>query len=207
MDRKPDVDLGAVAALLRRVFRGSPRPTFERTADGVATQVYRVFRGTGTYYLRVAEEAHEDLGTDADLLQRLRGLGVSVAEVVHVEAFDADIGRSVLITTEVPGRSLAETTDPGEAALVAEAAGQDLALVNSIDVEGFGFIRRRGRGWPLRGEHRCYAAFLTSHLPGTWPGPLEQLFTSTSWTSSAACSTTSAPGHRRARPSRTGTST
>jgi aminoglycoside phosphotransferase (APT) family kinase protein len=177
VERKPDVDLGAVSALLRRVFDGPPRPTFERTADGVATQVYRVSRGTDTFYLRVAEEAHEDLSTDAELHQRLQDLGISVAEVVHVEAFDADIGRSVMITTEVPGLSLAETTDPGAAATVAEAAGHDLALINSLPVNGFGFIQRRRAAWPLRAEHACYEGFLTSHLPQVWPGALEPLFT------------------------------
>lgn len=177
MERRPDVDLTAVASLLRRVLGSSPEPAFHRTADGVSTQVYRVARGSETFYLRVAEEAHEDLGTDAELHGRLRDLGVSVAGVVHVEAFDPDIGRSVMLTTEVPGASLAETTDPGEAAAVAEAAGRDLALINGLPVDGFGFVRRTGAGWPLRAEHASYEGFLTSHLPAAWPGALERLFT------------------------------
>ncbi len=178
MERKPDVDLAATAALLRRVFGGAPAPTFERTADGVATQVYRVFRGTDTFYLRVAEEADEHLGTDAELHQQLRDRGARVAEVVHIEAFDADIGRSVMITTEVRGGSLAEVTDPAAAAAVAEEAGHDLALINTIEVDGFGFVRRRGAGWPLRAEYPHYETFLTSHLEGR-AGALASLFTDT----------------------------
>jgi hypothetical protein len=43
------VDLTAVAALLRRVLGSSPKPAFERTADGVSAQVYRVSGGSETF--------------------------------------------------------------------------------------------------------------------------------------------------------------
>jgi aminoglycoside phosphotransferase (APT) family kinase protein len=151
--------------------------TYERTADGVSTQVYRVFRGTDVFYLRIAEQAGENLETDAELHHRLQGCGVKVADVVHVEPFNADIGRSTLITTEVPGVSLAEMSAPTVAASIIEEAGADLALINQIPVEGFGFVRRQGRGWPLRAEYLEYHSFAVSFLPRPWPGPLASLFT------------------------------
>jgi Ser/Thr protein kinase RdoA (MazF antagonist) len=174
LERKPDVDAAATAALLRRVFGCTP--SFARAPDGVSTRVYRVFHGTDTFYLRVAEERGEDLRTEAELHDRLRGLGVRVADVVHVEPLDAGIGRSVLITTEVPGTSLADVSDPGVAATVAEDAGCDLALLNAVPVDGYGFVRRHGPGWPLRAEHSRHSTFVTSHLPRRWPGPLASLF-------------------------------
>ncbi|TQM09068.1 aminoglycoside phosphotransferase family protein [Pseudonocardia kunmingensis] len=164
----------ATAALLQRVFGG--RPSFARTPDGVSTQVYRVFRGTGTFYLRVAEEPGDDLRTEADLHDRLRGLGVRVAEVVHVEPFVAGIDRSVLITTEVPGTSLAEVGNPVAAVTVAEEAGRDLALLGTVPVDGYGFVRRCGPGWPLHAEYPRHDAFVTSDLPRPWPGALAALF-------------------------------
>jgi Ser/Thr protein kinase RdoA (MazF antagonist) len=42
-------------------------------------------------------------------------------------------------------------------------------------VDGFGFVQRRGAGWPLRAEHPCYEGFLTSHLE-EWPRVLWPLF-------------------------------
>jgi Ser/Thr protein kinase RdoA (MazF antagonist) len=156
------------------VFGGTP--SFARTPDGVSTQVYRVFTGTGTFYLRVAEEPGDDLRTEAELHERLRALGVRVAEVVHVEPFVAGIDRSVLITAEVPGASLAEVDDPAVAAAVAEDAGRDLALLGSLPVDGYGFVRRLGPGWPLRAEYPCHDTFVTSHLPRPWPGVLASLF-------------------------------
>jgi aminoglycoside phosphotransferase (APT) family kinase protein len=176
MARKPDVDGAALAALVRRAFGTSVPVRCERTPEGVSTQVYRLVRGPETYYLRIAEEADENLETDAELHQRLLAVGVRVPRVVFVEPFDATIGRSVAITTEVPGASLAAAAcQPAVAKAVAEAAGEDLAVINRVMVDGFGWVRRRGPGWPLRAEHATYLAFLTSYLPASWPGPLGSL--------------------------------
>jgi aminoglycoside phosphotransferase (APT) family kinase protein len=177
MPRKPDIDASALAALTRRAFGASVPVTCERTPDGVSTQVYRLVRGSETFYLRVAEEADENLETDAELHRRLRALGVRVPWVVFVEPFDAAIGRSVVITTEVAGASLAETACSTEVArAVAEEAGEDLAGINGVVVDGFGWVRRRGSGWPFQAEHASYLPFLTSSLPADWPGPLGSLF-------------------------------
>jgi aminoglycoside phosphotransferase (APT) family kinase protein len=176
LTRKPDIDTGALDALLRKVFGTSLSVICQRTPDGVSTQVYRVWRGAETFYLRIAEEADENLETDAELHRRLRGLGVKVAEIVHVEPFNADIGRSTLVTTEVPGVSLAEISVPAIAASVAEEAGADLAIINQIPVDGFGFVRRRDQSWPLHAEYPDYETFVVSFLPRPWPGPLACLF-------------------------------
>jgi aminoglycoside phosphotransferase (APT) family kinase protein len=142
----------------------------------VSTQVYRVRRGSETFYLRIAEEADENLETDAELHERLRAAGVRVAGVVHVEPFDAGIGRSIMITTEVPGVPLTGTMTPSVAASVVADAGADLAVLNQVPVDGFGWVRRRGRGWPPRAEHVTYRAFAGSEFPHPWPGPLASVF-------------------------------
>lgn len=169
MTRKPDVPAPALEALLRTVF--GREVEWERTADGSTTPVYRV---AGSHYLRVAEEADEDLTTDAMLLDRLAGLGLRVPRVVHVVPFDAGIGRSVLVTTEIPGRPVAA----GDHAVpvVMAAAGAELAVLNQQPVTGYGWVRRDGSGWPVRAAHPDYAGFLRSELPEPWPGPLATLF-------------------------------
>lgn len=176
MARKPDVDPAAVGALLRSVFGASVPVTCQRTPEGVSTQVDRIVRGSETFHLRIAEEADENLETDAELHRRLCDLGVKVAGVVHVEPFNADINRSTMITTEVPGSSLAGISAPAIAASVAEQAGADLAVLNQVPVDGFGWVRRHGRRWPLHAEHPTYPPFAASYLPAPWPGPLAELF-------------------------------
>jgi aminoglycoside phosphotransferase (APT) family kinase protein len=176
LSRKADIDAAAIRALLHRVFGNSMPVTFQRTPDGVSTQVYRIQRGRAVFYLRIAEEPDENLETEAELHRRLRGLCVTVADIVHVEPFNADIGRSTLITTEIRGAPAADISDPALAASIVEQAGADLAIINQIPVDGFGFVRRRDRRWPLQAEYPHYESFLISFLPQPWPGPLASLF-------------------------------
>jgi Ser/Thr protein kinase RdoA (MazF antagonist) len=168
MTRKPDVAQRALEALLARVFGSAV--TFERTAQGVSTQVYRVFHGDEVFYLRIAEEPDDNLETDAHLHQELRQRGVKVAEVIHVNPFDDDIGRSTMVTTAVAGTAVES------AASVIEAAGADLAVINQVPVRGWGFVRRLGRGWPMLAAYPDHVSFSASSLPSPWPGRLADLF-------------------------------
>jgi aminoglycoside phosphotransferase (APT) family kinase protein len=176
LSRKADIDNAATAALLHRVFGTSAPVTYQRTPDGVSTQVYQIRRGPEVFYLRIAEEAEDNLEAEAELHRRLRSLGVKVPDIVHVEPFNPDIGRSTMITTEIPGMSAAEISEPALAASIVEQAGADLAIINRISVEGFGIVRRRDHGWPLQAELRQYENFLVQFLPRPWPGPLALLF-------------------------------
>jgi aminoglycoside phosphotransferase (APT) family kinase protein len=161
-------------AMLRRVL--GPRLSVARTPAGVAAQVYRVRTSGRVLYARVAEQDHEDLSVDAALLEHLGGLGVRVPRVVHVEPSEAALGRSVLIMGEVAGEPLAVCRQERAARRVARAAGGDLAVLNGVRVQGFGWVRRKAPVWPLRGTSRTYAEFVTSYLPDPWPGPLGALF-------------------------------
>ncbi|MEV4620193.1 phosphotransferase [Asanoa sp. NPDC049573] len=167
MTRRPDVPQGALEALLRRVF--GTAVTYERTPEGVSTQVYRVFSADEVFYLRIAEEPDENLETDAELHRQLRLRGVKVADVIHVSPFDEDIGRSAMVTTAVPGGASTAVASPA----VVEAAGADLAVINQVPVHGWGFVRRLGRGWPLRASYPDHASFAAS---SGWPGRLASLF-------------------------------
>jgi len=140
--RKPDVNLPAVRAIAAAVLPGSGRPLVERTARGVSTQVYRLRRGRVTLYLRVAEEDGASLGAEVLVHQMLRQRGARVPEVVHFEPHNDALGRSVMAVTEIPGRPI---SDGGSASSLATAlvdAGRDLAVINSIGVDGFGWVKR-----------------------------------------------------------------
>jgi aminoglycoside phosphotransferase (APT) family kinase protein len=175
MERRPDVDLQALHAMLRPML--GPELTVARTPAGLAAQVYRVHASGRVVYARIAEDQDEDLSVDAALLEHLRALGLRVPPVLHVEPFDQALGRSVLVTGEIAGEPLAAYRDQHAARRIAHAAGRDLALLNGVDVQGFGWIRRQPPAWPLRATSPTYAAFVTSYLPDPWPGPLGRLFT------------------------------
>src|SRR5262249_9715762 len=56
--------------------------------------------------------------------------------------FHPDLRRGYMVTTEIPGTSLAGHHRGVDLGPVLRAAGRDLAVINGIAVEGFGWIRR-----------------------------------------------------------------
>jgi len=170
------VDIALLGPVARRVFPGAGSVSVEPASPGRLLVVYRVRADGVIYYLRVAEEAGEDLTTDAQVLARLAGLGVRVPAVVHVEAEPGDLDRSFLVVAALAGQSLASRGTGEQACRAARAAGRDAALINAIEVEGFGWLRRDGSPG-LRAELACYGDFVASDLPGRWPGWLAGVFT------------------------------
>jgi hypothetical protein len=169
-------DITLLGPVVRRVFPAARSVSVEPASAGRLLVVYRVRADGVSYYLRVAEEAGEDLTTDAQVLARMAGLGVRVPVVVHVEAEPGDLDRSFLIVAALAGESLASHGTGEEARRAVRAAGRDAALINAIEVEGFGWLRRDGLPG-LRAELACYAEFVASDLPGRWPGWLVGAFT------------------------------
>ena len=152
----------------------------ERTPEGVSAQVYRIQRGSDQWFLRLAERADENLEVDFALLRRLRQLGVLVPEAVYVNPFFEELNRSVLITRHIGGQPLGFSGDPALERRVAFAAGRDLALINQLDVDGFGWVDRSVKAdpaqWPLTAELADYSAFVVHDLPSPWPGGFADLF-------------------------------
>lgn len=146
-----------VDALVRRVL--GDVDSIERTAEGVSTQVCRIRRGGETLYLRLAEDDDLDMAPEVEAHERLRALGVRVAEVVHYEPRAEEVGRSFTITSEIRGTSLIACDDELVSRTVAHAAGRDLALLNSVSTEGFGWLRRDGRR-TLRGMHDAWSSWV-----------------------------------------------
>ena len=167
MTRKPDVDLRALQTLVERAVPGSDRPLIARTADGTSTQVYRVERDGRTFYLRVAEERDASLAPEALAHGELRARSVCVPEVVYFDRFDAALERSVMVTSEIPGRSLARHHAGVDIRSVLIEAGRDLAAFGAVAVRGFGWISRDRRVTPRLEAER-------SSLRGFAVGALEQ---------------------------------
>jgi aminoglycoside phosphotransferase (APT) family kinase protein len=169
------VDIGDLNHLLRRVFPEASSVAVEPATDGRLVVVYRARVDNAVFYLRLAEEPGQDLTTDAEILVRLRGLGVSVPAVVAAGADNDDLARSYMIVTEVRGQSLAQGGTDDEARRAARAAGRDTAIINSLSVAGFGWLQRTG-AQQLTAELAQYGDFVVSYLPERWPGWLSGLF-------------------------------
>jgi aminoglycoside phosphotransferase (APT) family kinase protein len=171
-------DVAGIALLVpvaRRVFPRARAVSVEPASPGRVVVVYRIRADDATYYLRVAEETGQDLTTDAQVLAHLAGLGVRVPAVVHAEARPGDLDRSFLVLAALAGQSLASHGTDEQARQAARAAGRDAALINAMEVDGFGWLRRDGRPGLRAGLSR-YADFVASDLPRQWPGWLAGAF-------------------------------
>jgi aminoglycoside phosphotransferase (APT) family kinase protein len=139
--------------------------TIERTEEGSSTQVYRLRRGAEVFYLRVAEEREASLGPEARVHEMLQARGVRVPIVIHFEPFNERLERSLLVTTEIRGESVLCRTPDAATAAILRAAGRDLAAINSIPIEGFGWIRRDNHTATMpQAEHPSNRAFMLEHL-------------------------------------------
>jgi aminoglycoside phosphotransferase (APT) family kinase protein len=162
--RKADLDPRALRAFVDLLF-GSAACTIERTAEGTSTQVYRLRRGAEVFYLRAAEEHAASLAPEALVHDMLHTRGVRVPAVVHFEPFDQGLQRSLLVTTVIRGDSLLARPVDATTAAILRAAGRDLAAINGVSVEGFGWVRRDpGTATTLRAEHPTNRAFLLEQL-------------------------------------------
>jgi hypothetical protein len=173
-DKLP-ADLDLLTGLVREAFPRASSVSIGTASGGRVVVVYRATVDGVRYYLRLAEEPGEDLTTDALVLERLRALDVRVPGVVAASPSTAAFPRSWMIMTEVPGPSIAYGGTDDEARQAAFAAGRDVAVINSVPVAGFGWLRRDGSE-RLTAELPSYSQFAGSYLPNPWPGRLSELF-------------------------------
>jgi aminoglycoside phosphotransferase (APT) family kinase protein len=154
--RSPDEEAEALRALVARL--AGPGFVFERALGGMSTPVYRLRRDQDCLYLRMSEEPGGSMHAEVALHGHLRGAGVAVPEVIAMDEAP-EIGRGVMLVREIAGEPLAGAEGIDRTPIL-RAAGRDLARINAVAVEGFGWIRRDGPVWPLRGQDATYAAFV-----------------------------------------------
>lgn len=121
--------------------------------------------GNEVFYLRIAEERATSLAPEARAHTLLRERGVKAPEVVYFEPFDEALERSVMLTTEIRGEPLSLGGFDANTPVILREAGRDLARINDVLVEGFGWIRRdQENGAMLQAEHGTQRAFVLEYL-------------------------------------------
>lgn len=160
-------DLAAIKRLAEGIFPPSRPLSVEYVPEGVSTFVYRITRGDERFYLRVLPEVGASFAPEVRAHALLRERGVSTPEVIAFEHCNQAFGLSVMVTTEIAGRSVASWGLDAQTQAILVAAGRDLAALNSVPVAGFGWIAREqpvvtalAADWPTN------RAFLTEHLAG-----------------------------------------
>jgi aminoglycoside phosphotransferase len=134
--------IAAINDLVPRLLPRGPRYVVERVTEGVSTFVYRLTHGDQSCYLRVLPGAGSNFAPEVRVHASLRERGVRAPEVLCYEPCVEPLGLSLMVTTAIAGQSLArQGLGPTSPAVLADA-GRDLALINGVEVAGFGWLDR-----------------------------------------------------------------
>ncbi len=157
-----------VTTLAKRLFPHSDAATISRVRAGVSTRVYCIPQGAESFYLRVLPEAGASFAPEVYAHALLCERGVKAPAVIYWEHRNPDLDLSIMITTEIKGEPLGRAASMLSAAdmrLVLNEAGRDLALINDMPVDGFGWIRRDAHHVTrLVAEHESFRAFAHESL-------------------------------------------
>jgi hypothetical protein len=163
--RKADLDLCILAELVSRIMPPRERVRLQRTEAGVSAQVYPIRRHGEVFYLRVAEERSASLAPEVRVHDLLHQRGMRVPQVVYFEPFNEHLERSIMVTTAIAGEPVGQRPPDAATRAVLHAAGQDLAVINSIPVQGFGSIKRDTSAVdPLEAAHATYRQYALEHF-------------------------------------------
>ncbi len=160
-----------IADLVHGIFPASVPLRIDPVHDGVSTFVYRIQRARDVFYLRVLPEVGADFAPEAAAHRQASSLGARVPEVIFFTDNHPLVSRSVMLTTAIPGAPIGHAMLGVETLrAIVRAAGRDLARINQVPVDGFGWIRRdpavSGR---LVGEHPTERAFIHATLDEVLP--------------------------------------
>lgn len=162
-----EVPESAVRALLRRWFPGQD-PIAERIDSSGSTPVYRVTVDDVVMYLRLAEEPGERRDAEVRVHELLRERGVPLPRVLRFEPDPPELDRSGALTSVIRGRPIGRHTLIAALQGIAHAAGRDLATINAIPVQGYGWVDLvRGEDRHLVAEHPTRAAWAVEYLSAT----------------------------------------
>jgi len=159
------LDLRLIQALVTQIFPRTIQPSVERVEEGVSTHVYRIYRGNEVFYLRVLPEVGASFAPEARVHTFLQEKNVKVPKIIYFEHYNEMLQRSIMITTEIKGRPIGHYPVNEATRNVLVEAGRDLAVINSLRVEKFGWIRRdSSEAIALEAEFPTYRAFVFEHL-------------------------------------------
>jgi hypothetical protein len=119
--------------------------------------VYRIATEGETFYLRVWPEEGESFAPEVTVHAHLRQRQLKVPEVIYFELCNDLLQRSLAVTTEIKGQPLIQSSTLSKRELeeILGEAGSDLGCINSVGVEGFGWVQRDSPE--------------TKHLRAQWP--------------------------------------
>jgi Phosphotransferase enzyme family len=161
---QPYEDTSLIAQFARTIITSPARLTVERVVEGGSTIVYRIDMAGQTAYLRILPEPDASFAPEVAAHQRLRAAGLRIPEVLYFEHYNQLFQRSLMLTTAIAGRAIGYRDPPATAPQIAYHAGCDLAIINQVTVQAYGWIKRDTPELRLCAEHPSLPAWLIDHF-------------------------------------------
>ena len=114
----------------------------EKVEEGISTDVFRLSCKNIVYFLRVLPE-DEPLEFQLLAHKLILEKGVKIPKIVFSQKQSSKLDKkSFMIVTEIPGKSISNSKNltNGQLADILYETGKELALINSIEVNGIGWI-------------------------------------------------------------------
>lgn len=151
--------------LVMQVFPQARSVEVSKVPEGVSTWVYRISCDQTAYYLRVLPEENASFAPEVYIHDVLRARGLRVPEIIYFEEYNEALQRSVVVTTAIGGEPVGRADPPERFASVLRQAGRELALLNQLPVDGFGWIVREGvKQERLCGEYPTFMLWMTAEI-------------------------------------------
>lgn len=151
--------------LARQLFLHAQALAVSRVQEGGSTWVYRIYCDKSIFYLRVLPEENASFAPEVYVHSLLTAQKLLVPEIVYFEHYNEAFQRSVVVTTAIAGTSIMHDSSPEEAAPILRQAGYELALINQIAVDGFGWVQRSTPNTDeLRGEYTTFAEWMEPEI-------------------------------------------
>ncbi|MBS4218305.1 phosphotransferase [Bacillus sp. FJAT-49711] len=135
----------------------------ERVKTGVSTYVYRIQLKDKVSYLRILPEQNASFAVEVKVHELLITRGVKVPKIIHFEQKNDLLQLSIMIAEEINGSSIEDNTLSNELGEVLFDAGKQLALINQIKMDGYGFINREMSD-TLSGEKKTFHDYYHENL-------------------------------------------
>lgn len=138
--------------------------SISRAEGGVSTPVFRVLVGDEQFWMRLGEDPGERRDGEVAAHRLLCAEGIPVPKVIRYEPSPPELGRSIALTSHLPGTPLAGLQVDDWLPEVAVHAGRTLARINRIPVRGFGWAyASEENGIPV-GEHRSRSEWAREYV-------------------------------------------
>jgi len=143
-----------IGASVRRATGESPDSS-RRIIGGEINEVYEITTGRGREVIvRICHDEDPRFEAERWAINAARARGVPAPEVLLVETVDPGDGPEIALCVErkLPGEPLdrlLRSAPLGELGLDVAQIAEVLRAIHGVEVDGFGYLRPDGRGWPI----------------------------------------------------------